>query len=104
MRTGVNGTELHARTPPPLEQFVIGILRLSGDRKQVEDLGKLFLMGVVIGVFRFHLFVCILMLAHQLFCGVEQVVCGEPCALLFHVILHDEQKRLMLHGIVFEKL
>ena len=61
-------------------------------------------MLVEVGKFALHLFIGVFVFLAQLLCLVEDVLRGKLFAVLFHAVLGNEQKRLLLHGVVFEEL
>ena len=61
-------------------------------------------MFVEVGKFALHLFIGVFVFLAQLLCFVEDVLRRKLFAVLFHAVFGNEQKRLLLHGVVFEEL
>ncbi len=102
-RAGEHRAPFHAAPRPIFEILIIVFLRFFVDAEQVIKLRKFFFAIVEIGEALFDLFVCKFMIGAQLIRFVEHVRAGEAVAVFFGAVFHDEQKRLLLHRVVFQK-
>ena len=99
-----HGALLHAEVGPFLQERVVGILRLFVNVEQRKELGEFLFPRIEVGKVGFDLLIGVFVLAHQLRRLVQNVGSGQLFAVLSDAVLHDEQKRFLLHGVVLQKL